>query len=322
MSGYSKGFLLELYRKLYTIRVFETRCIRLYREGLIRGYLHPYLGEEAIAVGVCAALRREDCIASTHRGHGHCIARGADLERMVAEIAGRRDGYCLGRGGSMHIVDMSLGNLGANGIVGGGIPIAVGAALGASLRDDGRVAAVFASDGAANNGVFGEGLNFAAAFDLPVIFVIENNQYAVSTPVEDSTREPDLYKRGAAYGVESHCVDGNDVLAVYERALVAARVCRSGAGPILIEAKTYRHSGHHVNDPGQYMPREKLELYRSRDPCVLGRRYLLEQGAAGEEEIAALEAGIEEAMERAVTFARSSPEPTVEEFLEDVRSYS
>jgi pyruvate dehydrogenase E1 component alpha subunit len=222
----------------------------------------------------------------------------------------------------MHIVDMSLGNLGANGIVGGGIPIAVGAALGIAIRGEDRVTAVFASDGAANNGVFSEGLNFAAAFDLPIVFVVENNQYAVSTPVEEATREPDLHKRGPAYGVESTCVDGNDVLLVYEHTREAVERCRAGSGPVLLEAKTYRHAGHHVNDPGHYMPQDKIEFYRSRDPCALGRKYLLELGGLGEEDVQEIETAVEAAMEHAVQFASKSPEPSLEEFSEDVKAYS
>jgi len=322
MEKYSKEFLTELYRQLYTIRVFETRCVRLYRQGLIRGYFHPYLGEEAIGVGVCAALEPRDYITSTHRGHGHCIARGADLKPMVAELLGRETGYCKGRGGSMHIADVSAGNLGANGIVAGGIPIGLGAALGTSIRGEDRVTVVFASDGASNNGVFAESLNMAGAWRLPLLMVIENNQYAVSTPIETVTREPDLYKRGLGYGIESFKVDGNDVLAVHERARDAVEQCRKGEGPVLMEAKTYRQTGHHVNDPGHYMPRERLEYYMGRDPVKLGRQYLLEMGGADEAEAKELEAAVEKAMEEAVEFAVNSPQPSVDEFLTQVESYA
>ncbi len=314
----SREFLTQLYRTLYTIRVFETRCIKLYRQGLIVGYFHPYLGQEAIATGVCAALREDDYIVSTHRGHGHCIARGGELRKMVAEVLGREDGYCRGRGGSMHIADVTRGNIGANGIVGGGIPIGVGAALGVRIRGGDQVAAVFFSDGAANNGVFPESLNMAAIWDLPVVFVLENNHYAVSSPVEEMTRIPDLYRRAEAYGLPSSAVDGNDVLAVHERMKQAVEMCRKGRGPVLIEAKTYRRGGHHVNDPGLYMPRERLEHYKARDPVGIGRKYLLEQGGLGEEEIAALEVDIERRMEEAIEFAKRSPHPSVEMFLEEV----
>jgi pyruvate dehydrogenase E1 component alpha subunit len=314
----SQQFLEQLYRTLYTIRVFETQCIRLYRQGLIVGYFHPYLGEEAIATGVCAALREDDYIVSTHRGHGHCIARGGELPKMVCEVLGREGGYCRGRGGSMHIADVTTGNIGANGIVGGGIPIGVGAALGARIRGTNQVVAVFFSDGAANNGVFPESLNMAAIWNLPVVFVLENNQYAVSSPVEEMTRVPDLYRRGEAYGVPSSTVDGNDVLAVHERAAKAVEMCRQGQGPVLIEAKTYRHGGHHVNDPGLYMPKDRLEYYKARDPVALGRKYLLERGGLDEQRVQEIERKIDRQMEEAIEWARNRPQPSVETFLEEV----
>jgi pyruvate dehydrogenase E1 component alpha subunit len=311
----------DLYRAMYTIRAFETRCIKLYRQGLIRGYFHPYLGEEAIAVGACAALEARDYIVSTHRGHGHCIARGGDLGRMMAELLGRTTGYCAGRGGSMHIADITAGNLGANGIVGGGIPLGVGAALGAKIRGEDRVAVVFCSDGAANNGVFAESLNLAAAWDLPVIVLIENNQYAVSTPIEQAAREPDLYRRGIGYGIESRLVDGNDVFEVHGRVAEAAGLCREGKGPVLIEAKTYRHTGHHVNDPGQYMPEDRVAYYRARDPVTTCRTCLAEEFGLGEEDLAAIESEVEAVIEEAVEFAQASPEPSVGEFLAEIENY-
>ena len=314
----SRDQLESIYRTLYTIRVFETRCVELYRQGFIVGYFHPYLGEEAIAAGVCATLRDDDMIVSTHRGHGHCIARGGQLKPMVAELLGRETGYCRGRGGSMHIADVTAGNLGANGIVGGGIPLGVGAALGASIRGSDQVSVVFFSDGASNNGVFPESLNLAATWDLPVLFVLENNQYAVSTTVEETSRTPDLYRRAEGYCVKAMPVDGNDVLAVYEAAAEAVADCRAGRGPVLIEAKTYRHAGHHVNDPGAYMPVDKVEYYRSRDPIVLGRGYLLEREDVSEASVEALEAEVEQQMAEAIEFAKASPEPSVEAFLEEI----
>ncbi|MCU0913134.1 MAG: thiamine pyrophosphate-dependent dehydrogenase E1 component subunit alpha [Planctomycetes bacterium] len=323
---YTPSFLEQLYRTLYTIRVFETRCIQLYRQGLIVGYFHPYLGEEAIASGACAALRDDDYIISTHRGHGHCIARGgvgandySPLRKMVAEVLGREDGYCHGRGGSMHIADVTRGNIGANGIVGGGIPIGTGAALGIRIRGSDQVVAVFFSDGAANNGVFPESLNMAAIWDLPVVFVLENNQYAVASPIEEMTRVPDLYERGLAYGVPSSAVDGNDVLAVYQKMQEAVATCRQGKGPVLIEAKTYRHGGHHVNDPGLYMPKDRLEHYKARDPVGIGRKYLLEQGQQTEEALRSIEQEVDRQMEEAIAFATDSPHPSAEEFLEEVQ---
>ncbi len=320
-AAYSRELVLGFYRTMFTIRTFETRCIGLYRQGLIRGYFHPYLGQEAIAAGVCAALREGDYITSTHRGHGHCIARGGDLKRMVAELFGRATGYCAGRGGSMHIAHITAGNLGANGIVGGGIPLGVGAALGAKIRGADSVTVVFCSDGASNNGVFAESLNLAAAWDLPLILMIENNQYAVSTPIEQAAREPDLYKRGAGYGVDSRLIDGNDVFEVHRCTLEAIETCRAGRGPVLIEAKTYRHLGHHVNDPGHYMPQERLNYYKARDPLTTCKTFLLKEGLAAEEDVQALEAEVQREIEEAVEFARASPQPSVEEFLAEVETY-
>ena len=316
---HSRELLAELYDKLYTIRVFESRCIKLYRQGLIRGYFHPYLGEEAIAVGVCAALRETDRIVSTHRGHGHCIAWGADLGRMTAELLGRQTGYCGGRGGSMHIADVTAGNLGANGIVGAGIPLGVGSALASSIRDDGHVTAIFFSDGASNNGVFAEAMNLAAIWDLPAIFVLENNHFAVSTPVEQVCRTADLCERGKGYGVESFTVDGNDVLAVCERTAYAAELCRKASGPVLMECKTYRDKGHHVNDPGDYMPREILDKYKARNPEKLCRQHMAVAGFT-DDEITEIEAEADRRMDEAVEFAQASDAPDVGRFLEEVAS--
>jgi pyruvate dehydrogenase E1 component alpha subunit len=316
---YSQEFLEQLYRTIYTIRNFETQCIKLYRQGLIVGYFHPYLGEEAIATGVCAALRKDDYIVSTHRGHGHCIAKGGQLKKMVAEVLGRETGYCRGRGGSMHIADPETGNIGANGIVGGGIPIGVGVGLGISIRGSNQVVAIFFSDGACNNGVFAESLNLAAIWDLPVIFVLENNQYAVSSPIEEMSRIPDLHKRAEGYGVEASMIDGNDVLAVFEETQKAIRTCCDGKGPVLIEAKTYRQGGHHVNDPGLYMPKDKLEYYKAHDPVKIAREHLMNQSDCTEQDIANIENGANQAMSEAIEFAKSSPQPSVESFLEEVK---
>jgi len=221
-------------------------------------------------------------------------------------------------GGSMHIADTDTGNLGANGIVGGGIPIGVGAALGIHLQDRKEVVAIFFSDGASNNGVFAESLNLAAIWNLPAVFVLENNQYAVSTPIEESSRITDLYKRGVGYGVTSLQVDGNDVLEVYEKTEEAVQTCRNGKGPVLIEAKTYRHGGHHVNDPGLYMPKERLEYYKKKDPVKIARHYLLENRKCTEQELADIDSEIEKAVEDAIEFAKNSPEPSVEKFLQEV----
>jgi pyruvate dehydrogenase E1 component alpha subunit len=317
----TKEKILKLYRTIATIRRFELRCIELYRQGLIKGYFHPYLGEEAIAAGVCGALTDRDYVVSTHRGHGHCIARGADLSLMIAELLGRKTGYCQGLGGSMYLADAATGNLGANGIVGAGIARGVGAALASRLRNEDRVTAIFFSDGASNNGVFPESLNLAAVWNLPVVFVLENNHYASSTPIEKASRTVDLYKIGKGYSIESLSIDGNDMLTVYQEAVRAVRKCRKGKGPVLIECKTYRHGGHHVNDPGLYMPRDRVEHYRARDPLALGRAQALSSGTAAENELAAIDAEIESAIDRAIAFAQESPEMTLEEFTALTKGY-
>jgi TPP-dependent pyruvate/acetoin dehydrogenase alpha subunit len=302
--------LLSMYRNIFTTRQFELKCIELYRLGLIRGYLHPYLGEEAVAAGACAAIERDDYIVSTHRGHGHCISKGADLNRMMAEITGKATGYCRGRGGSMHISSRLDNNLGANGVVGAGIPIAAGAAMGIKVRGSRQVVLAFFSDGASNNGVFAESLNMAGVFQLPVIFILENNHYAVSTPIECSTGCCDLAGRGPAYGVPGITVDGNDAVAMYVETKKAVDRARRGEGPTLIEAKTYRHGGHHVNDPGLYMDQKKLAEWKARDPLGLMRQTINDA-----EKTAAIEKHVNEEIEAAVAFAKNSPEPSVGEFL-------
>ncbi len=317
----SKELLEKLFFTAYSIRVFETEGIKLYRQGLIRGYFHPYLGQEGIATGACAALAKGDYIASTHRGHGHCIAFGADIKKMVAELLQKETGYCRGYGGSMHIADISTGNLGANGIVGAGTPLGVGAALASQVRGSDAVTVTFTTDGATNNGTFLESLNLAAIWNLNFILVIENNQYAVSTPIGDSTRETDLYKRGTAIGVESHLVDGNDPLAVYDLMVEAVKKCRAGQGPILIEARTYRHMGHHVNDPGKYMPEDKLKYYKDRDPVDRARNDFIELGGATPAEIEVIERKVQDEFEAAVEFAKNSTEVSVEEFRQFAESY-
>lgn len=317
----SRALLEKIYKTAKTIRVFESEGIKLYRQGLIRGYFHPYLGQEGIATGVCAALKDGDYIASTHRGHGHCIAWGAEIDKMVAELLQKKTGYCKGYGGSMHIADISKGNLGANGIVGAGTPLGVGAALANQIKGSDAVTVTFTSDGASNNGTFLEGLNLAAIWNLNFILVIENNQYAVSTTIEESTRETELYKRGEALGVPSRRVDGNDPLAVHDAIEECAALCRQGKGPFLIEAVTYRHTGHHVNDPGAYMPEEKKKYYAERDPVNRARQYLLEMTDLSEDQIAAFDAEIEQEFADAVKFAQASGEVSVEEFKEFLETY-
>lgn len=312
----TEKILFRMYRNAYTARQFEYKCIELYRQGFIRGFVHPYLGEEAIAAGACEAIGPGGYIVSTHRGHGHCISKGADLRLMVAEIMGRETGYCRGRGGSMHISSKEDNNLGANGIVGGGIPIAIGAGMGIKVKKSREVVISFFSDGAANNGVFGESLNLAALFKLPVIFMLENNHYAASTPFERSFGECDLAFKGQAYGMPGTCIDGNDAVAVYIATKKAAERAINGEGPTMIEAKTYRHGGHHINDPGLYMDQEVMAKWKARDPIDILRNKIRNQN-----KIKQIEEQVDRELDEAVEFAKNSPQPSVDEFLANIRSY-
>jgi TPP-dependent pyruvate/acetoin dehydrogenase alpha subunit len=307
-----ENVLLQMYRNIYATRQFELKCIELYRLGFIRGYLHPYLGEEAIAAGACAAIGNEGYIVSTHRGHGHCISKGADLKPMMAEIMGRETGYCKGRGGSMHISSKDNNNLGANGIVGGGIPVGTGAAMGIKIKKSKQVVVTFFSDGASNNGVCGESLNLAAIYDLPIIYMLENNHYAVTMPVENASACCELAKRSQAYGMPGICIDGNDAVEVYLETQKAAKRASDGQGPTLIEAKTYRHGGHHVNDPGLYMDPDILAEWKARDPLVLLGKRLKEN------QIREIELQVDGEIKEAVLFAKNSPEPSIRTFLEEI----
>jgi len=315
-KGVSQELLLQMYRNVYATRQFELKCMDLYRQGFIRGYLHPYLGEEAIAAGVCAAISRDDFIVSTHRGHGHCISKGGDFKRMVAEIMGKATGYCKGLGGSMHIFSKEDNNLGANGIVGAGLSLGAGAAMGIKVKKEKKVVVVFFSDGAANQGLFAESMNFAATFDLPVIFMLENNHYAVSTPVECSFGNCDLACKGPAYGMPGICVEGNDAVEVYKVTKSAAERALNGEGPTLIEAKTYRHGGHHVNDPGLYMDQEVLSAWKAKDPLdILGKKI------KDKKKLKAIEEQVDRELEEGIEFAKNSPEPSVDEFLASIPNY-
>jgi len=309
-----EAILQEMFRNICLTRSFESKCIELYRQGMISGYLHPYTGEEAIAAGVCAAIGKGAYITSTHRGHGHCISKGAEIKYMMAEITGKATGYCKGYGGSMHISRKVDNNLGANGIVGAGMPIAVGAAMGLRVKGINEVSVAFFSDGASNNGTFGESLNFASVFNLPVIFVLENNHYAVSTPVECSSGCCELANHGPAYGMPGICIDGNDAEVVYLETKNAVERAKKGEGPTLIEAKTYRHGGHHVNDPGLYMDPDILSQWKARDPLILLKEKIDPAAARKIEEAVAVE------IEEAVVFSKNSPEPSVEEFLAEIEN--
>jgi len=310
----------ELHRQIVTIREFETELLHASRRGDLADATHLCIGQEAIAVGTMAALRPDDLITSTHRGHGHCIAKGADIGRMMAELYGKASGYCRGRGGSMHIADFSLGICGANGIVGAGMPIANGIALAAKLKGTGQVCLSFFGDGAANQGSFHEALNLASIWKLPVVFVCENNQYAVSMAVNDSMAIANVADRAAGYGIPGVVVDGNDVAAVREATAQAVERARAGEGPTLLECKTYRRTGHYAMDPDRYRPREERQWWeKHNDPVERSEHLLTERGAATEGELRALRKAIRSEVREAHRRAKDEePCPETDETCADL----
>jgi len=318
MAVVENAKLLEMYRQMLTIRFFEEKVFELYGQNLVPGTIHLYAGEEAVAVGVCANLRRDDYITSTHRGHGHCIAKGARLDKTMAEILGRKTGYCKGKGGSMHIADFSIGMLGATAVVGAGIPIAAGAGLSIKLRGTNHVVACFFGEGASNQGTFHEGINLATVWSLPVVFVCENNLYAMGTRQSRVMTIENIADRAVAYGIPGVVVDGNDVLAVYEAAHVAVERARRGEGPTLIECKTYRHKGHSRFDSAAYRPKGEAEAWVKKDPVARFQTRLFEEGVLTEAEALKIVQEVKKDVEEATKFAIESPPPEPQEALEDV----
>jgi len=310
--------IVSMYEGMLKIRHFESRVRDLFAAGEMPGFVHLYLGQEAVAVGACAAIEAGDCITSTHRGHGHIIAKGGDVKRMMAELYGKATGYNKGKGGSMHIAAPSLGILGANGIVGGGIPIATGAGLSAKLRQSGQVIVCFFGDGASNQGTFHESVNIASAFDLPVVYVCENNLYGVGTRQTNVRKVEDIADRGVGYGIPGLAVDGNDVIAVYEACKEAVDRARESSGPTLIECKTYRWQTHFEGEPDTYRPPEEVAAWVQREPIGPYRRMLIDQGILTEAEADEIEAHVVEELDQAVDFARNSPLPAPETALEDL----
>lgn len=319
VGGLAKANLLDLYDRMLTIRRFEERVTELYAEGKLPGVVHMYIGEEAVATGVCSSLRNDDYITSTHRGHGHLIAKGGNVSRMMAELYGKATGYCKGKGGSLHITDASLGMLGANGIVCGGLPIAVGAAYGAAkIRHTDQVVVAFFGDGASNEGWFHESLNMASAWKLPVVFVCENNLYGVGTRLRRIAPLEDLALRASAYGIPGASVDGNDVLAVREAGAEAISRARQGKGPTLLECKTYRHRQHFEGERQQYRDETERQRWLAKDPIVkLGTR-MVESAIATQEELEQINRAVLGRIDEAVSFAEASPLPAPEDALADV----
>ena len=310
--------LVDMYTVMVRIRAFEERVLKEFTAGNIPGFAHLYIGEEAIATGACAALRAGDYITSTHRGHGHVIAKGGHTDRMMAELYGKKTGYNKGKGGSMHIASAELGILGANGVVAGGITTAGGAALSSKLRKSGQVTICFMGDSATNAGRFHEGVNMAAAFDLPIVYVIENNGFGISVRFCDICKIKNIADRACAYGIPGVTVDGNDPVAVYEAASEAVARARQGKGPTLVECKTYRPRGHFIGDAQTYVSKEEVEEWVKKDPIPRFRKRLIEMEALTEAEAARIEKTIDNEIEEAVKFAQSSPLPDPKDVTADM----
>lgn len=310
--------LISLYEQMLLIRYFEEEVQRNMEKGLFHGTTHLCVGQEATAVGVCSVLEQGDKITSTHRGHGHSIAMGADINKMMAELFGKVTGYCKGKGGSLHIADVDYGNLGSNGIVGGGIPIAVGAALTAQMKKTNHVIICFFGDGATNEGSFHEALNIAAIWQLPVVFVCENNEYGMSSPIKKMTNINDLSRRADSYGFPGVTIDGNDLLKVVEETNIAVDRARCGNGPTLIEAKTYRYSGHSKSDKQVYRSTEEVMKQKTKDPIMRFEKLLLQVKAVDDKELMNMKQRTLDKVKAATEFALQSEEPSRDELFTDV----
>ncbi|WP_414672212.1 thiamine pyrophosphate-dependent dehydrogenase E1 component subunit alpha [Lentibacillus sp.] len=314
----SQDKLVDLYRQMWVIRYFDEKVDEFFAKGMIHGTTHLAVGQEASAAGACALLDNEDKITSTHRGHGHCIAKGATSDKMMAELFGRTNGYCKGKGGSMHIADIDIGNLGANGIVAGGIPLAVGSALTAHMKKQNYITVCFFGDGATNEGSFHEAVNLASVWNLPVIFVCENNQYGMSGSVKEMTNVENIADRAQAYGIPGVVADGNDIVDMMNKTHDAIERARSGEGPTLIEAKTYRWKGHSKSDAKKYRTREEENEWKAKDPIKRFRGVLVEAGIITEEKAEEIRKDAKQEIEDAVEFAENGPMPTEEDLLTDV----
>ena len=301
---------IEMLKRMMLIRAFEEKAEELFMRNLVHGTMHLSVGEEAVAVGSIFALNREDYITSTHRGHGHMIAKGGDIKKMFAEFLGKDTGYCHGRGGSMHIADFSLNNIGATGIVGAGIPIATGAAFAIKYMRRKEIVLCFFGDGAANEGTFYESLNMASIWNLPIIFMCENNMYAMSSPVSKFIPTPNISDRAKSFSIPGVTVDGMDVIAVYEVTKEAADRARNGGGPTLIEAKTYRYKGHSKSDKNVYRTKEEIEEWKKKDPIVNFIKKLKELGDLDDKTLESIKNDIEKTIEEGVNFALNSKEPS------------
>ncbi len=320
VTDISKEKLLEMHRSMLDIRNFDNKVNRLVKRGVVPGMTHFSIGEEAANVGAVAALEiGSDLITSNHRGHGQSIALGINLNEMMAEIMGKATGTCKGKGGSMHIADLDGGNLGANGIVGGGMGMAIGAALTQKIKKTDKIVVCFFGDGAVNEGTFHETLNMASIWKLPVIFYSINNMYGISTPISSVINIDYNYRRAASYGIPGHFIeDGNDLMAVYNKFEEIVKYVREGNGPVLVESITYRYLGHSTSDPGKYRTKEEVDEWKKKDPILRFEQYLLDNKLVTKKDIEAIEKASEDAVEESVKFALSSPEPTLESAFEDI----
>jgi len=312
--------LLDMLQRMLTIRRFEERVKKEFAASRVKGFVHLYIGEEAVAVGICSNLRDDDYVTSTHRGHGHCIAKGIEMKPMMAELFGKRTGTCKGKGGSMHISDLTLGMLGANGIVAGGVPHAVGAALSAKYRGTDQVAVAFFSDGALNQGVLHESMNLASIWKLPVIFVLENNQYAESTSIKYATSVEDPLTRAASYSIPAERIDGMDIMAVFEASAKMVARARRGEGPSYLLCDTYRYMGHFEGDDQKYRTPEEVNEWRRVDPISRFKKSLMEQGYLSEEKYKEIDDSILKEVDEAVDYAEKSDWPSPDEVMDDIYS--
>ena len=314
----SKEKKVELLKMMIKIRLFEEKARELYYNGSIRGTLHLSIGQEAISAGACLAINKDDYIVSNHRGHGHCIAKGSDERKVLAEILGKEDGCCAGRGGSMHIFDIPAGVMGTNGIVGGGIPISTGVGLGIVLNKVKKVVLCFFGDGASNEGSFHEAINLAAVWKLPVIFICENNQFGDTTPYRDVTPINNISDRSVSYGIEGKNIDGNNVLKVYTEVSEAVEKARKKEGPTLIECCTYRWEGHHLGDPCVYRTKDEVAEWKKKCPIVRFKKLLKKESVLSDDEIKEIDDEIKQKIERAEEFALSSKSPNPDKVLEHI----
>lgn len=316
--GLDDNVKIEMLRKMYEIRHFENEAEQFIIRGMIHGTCHLYTGEEATAVGAIYAINKDDYITSTHRGHGHCISKGADLNIMMSELLGKKTGYCKGKGGSMHIADVNSGNLGANGVVGGSIGIATGAALTCKMKKNGRIVVCFFGDGAANQGIFHGSLNIASIWDLPVIYLCENNVYGMSTPVKEAFNIAKISDRKLAYGIDGLTIDGNNLVEVFNVVSHFAGICRAEGVPVLIESLTYRWGGHSKSDAQVYRTREEVKIWKEKDPIKRYKKILIDGGVLTENEDIKLEKEVIARIKEAVKFALDSPFPAPSEVEDDV----